>query len=69
MDLDIEWIYLDFMVDIDIEGYGEFIWTLFWIKILKLYQIHLDYDYRSSVTAMLYQLSWRSLEQRRADAR
>ena len=27
-----------------------------------------NYDYRSSVTAMLDQLSWRSLEQRRADA-
>ena len=28
-----------------------------------------NYDYRSSVTAMLDQLGWRTLEQRRADAR
>ena len=28
-----------------------------------------NYDYRSSVTSMLDQLSWRTLEQRRADAR
>ena len=28
-----------------------------------------NYDYRSSVTATLDQLSWRTLEQRRADAR
>ena len=27
-----------------------------------------NYDYRSSVTSMLDQLSWRTLEQRRADA-
>ena len=41
----------------------------FHIKYQRNFMLRCNFDYRSSVTAMLQELGWRTLEQRQADAR